>query len=149
VTLQPIDESLLPRLLDVAVADADPDEVMPHVAGPSGWTDARRDAFREYHRPADGVSYAVLIDGEVAGAVRLAPSEVPGAVEAGIWLGRSVRGSGHGTETMRLLIDEARTGGATALIAETTVSNLAAVGVLRAHGAQLWEDPDSGSVHAT
>ena len=149
VTLQPVDEKLMPRLLDVAVADADPDEVMPPVPGPSGWTDARRAAFRDYHRPADEATYVVMIDGEIAGAARLVPVEAPGAVEVDIWLGRMARGKGYSTEALRLLIDEARARGVTALIAETTASNLPAVGTLRTLGAKLWEDPDSGAVHAT
>lgn len=149
VTLQPIDDDLLPRLLDVAATDADPAEVMPPVAGPPGWNDARRNAFAEHHRPAAGRAYAVLVDGDIAGAARLTPTEAPGGAEAGIWLVRSIRGKGLGTEAMRLLIDEARAQGASALVAETNAANAAAVGVLRTLGATLWEDPDSGAVHAT
>ncbi len=148
VTLQPIDDDLLPRLFDVAVTDADPAEVMPPVPGPPGWTDARRAAFADHHAPADGRVYAVLVDGRIAGAARLTPADAPGAVEAGIWLRRPVRGKGIGTETMRLLIDEARAQGASALVADTDVANVPAVGLLRALGATLWEDPDSGAVHA-
>lgn len=149
VTLQPIDENLVPRLLDVAVADTDPDEVMPAVPGPPGWSDARRAAFVDHHRPDDGSTYAVLVDGALAGAARLAPAEAPGAVQAGIWLRRSVRGKGFSTEALRLLIDEARAQGASALVAETTAANTAAVAALRTLGVTLWEDPDSGAVHAT
>lgn len=149
VSLQPIDDDLLPRLLEVAVTDAGPAEVMPAVPGPPGWTDARRAAFADHHRPGDGRTYAVLADSMIAGAARLTPTEAPGSVEAGIWLRRSVRGKGLGTEAMRLLIDEARAQGASALIAETNAANLPAVGVLRTLGAMLWEDPDSGAVHAT
>lgn len=149
VTLQPIDEDLLPRLLEVAVTDADPAEVMPAVPGPPGWNEAHRAAFADHHRSAGGQTYAVLVDSMIAGAARLAPTEAPGGVEAGIWLRRSVRGKGLGTEAMRLLIDEARGHGASALIAETNAANAAAVGVLRTLGATVWEDPDSGAVHAT
>ena len=148
VTLQPIDDDLLPRLLDVAVTDADPAEVMPPVSGPPGWTAARRTAFAGHHAPADGRAYAVIIDGLLAGAARLTPAGAPGAVEAGIWLRRSVRGKGLGTEAMRLLIDEARAAGASAIVAETNAANVPAAGLLRTLGATLWEDPDSGAVHA-
>ncbi|MCW2948002.1 MAG: family N-acetyltransferase [Actinoallomurus sp.] len=149
VTLQPVDEDLLLRLLDVAVAEADPDEVMPPVPGPPGWTDERRAAFRDYLRSADDTTFAVIIDGEVVGAARIAPAEAPGAVETGIWLRRSARGKGHGTEALHLLVAEARARGTTAMIAETTASNVPAVGALRTLGAKLWEDPETGAVHAT
>jgi RimJ/RimL family protein N-acetyltransferase len=149
VTLRPVDDDLLPRLLDVAVADTDPDEVMPPVPGPSGWTAERRTAFRDHHRSPDEATYAVLVDGHVVGAARLAPAGAPGAVEAGIWLARSARGHGYGIEALHLLIEEARAQGTTALIAETEASNVSAVGTLRTLGAKLWEDPESGAVHAT
>lgn len=149
VTLQPIDDDLLPRLLDVAMTDADPAEVMPPVPGPPGWTAARRAAFADHHASANGRAYAVIVDGLIAGAARLTPAGAPGAVETGIWLRRSVRGKGFGTEAMRLLIDEARAAGASALVAETNAVNAPAVGLLRTLGATLWEDPDSGAVHAT
>jgi RimJ/RimL family protein N-acetyltransferase len=149
LTLQPVDEELLLRLLDIAVADTDAEEVMPHVPGPPGWTEERRAAFGDHHRPANGATYAVLIDGSAIGAVRLAPAQAPGAVKASIWLARAARGKGHSTEALRLVIEEARAQGTTALIAETTSSNLPAVGTLRTLGAKLWEDPESGAVHAT
>jgi predicted acetyltransferase len=66
-----------------------------------------------------------------------------------MWLARSARGKGHGTEALHLLVEEARSQGVTALIVETTMSNAAAVGALRTLGAKLWEDPESGAVHAT
>jgi RimJ/RimL family protein N-acetyltransferase len=149
VTLQPVDEDVLRRLLDVAVADADPEEVMPPVPGPSGWTAERRAAFLDHHTSARGTTYAVLAEGRLAGAARLAPAEAPGAAEACVWLGRSTRGKGFGIEVLHLLIEEARTNGLTALVAETNAANRPAVGTLRALGAKLWEDPESGAVHAT
>ncbi len=147
VTLQPVDENLLPRLLDVAVADTDAEEVMPHVPGPRGWTPVRREAFTDRHLAE--TTYAVLVDGAIAGAVRLAPAEAPGAVEAAIWLARSARGQGHSTVALHLLVEEARHQGLSAIIVETTASNAAAVGALRTSGAKLWEDPETGAVHAT
>lgn len=149
VTLRPVDDELLPRLLDVAVAETDPDEVLPPVPGPSGWTEERRAAFRDRYRPPGETAYAVLVDDHVIGAARLAPTEAPGAVEADIWLARPARGHGYGIEALHLLIAEARAQGTTALIAETEASNIPAVGTLRTLGAKLWEDPESGAVHAT
>lgn len=148
VTLRPIEPELLPRLLDVAVAGADPDEVMPPVPGPPGWTPERRAAFADHHR-GPGTSYAILVGGELVGAARLAPAEAPGAAEAGVWLTRTARGKGYGVDAMHLLIEEARAQGTTALIVETNTANRAGVGLLRTLGAKLWEDPDSGAVHAT
>jgi RimJ/RimL family protein N-acetyltransferase len=149
VTLRPVDEDLLPRILDVAVAGADPEEVMPAVPGPPGWTPERRAAFADHHRSTPGTSYAIMTGEEIVGATRLTPAEAPGAAEAGIWLTRSVRGQGHGIEALHLLIEEARNQGTTALVVETNAANPAAVAALRAMGAKLWEDPESGSVHAT
>ncbi|WP_212732706.1 hypothetical protein [Streptomyces oceani] len=50
VTPRRLDEGLLQDLLDVAVAEAEPDEVMPTVAGPAGWTGERRTAFSRFHQ---------------------------------------------------------------------------------------------------
>jgi RimJ/RimL family protein N-acetyltransferase len=149
VKLRPIDEDLLPRILDVAVAGADPDEVMPAVPGPPGWTPERRAAFADHHRSMTGTSYAIMAGEEIVGATRLTPAEAPGAAEAGIWLARSFRGKGHGVEALHLLIEAARSQGKAALIVETNTDHPAAVSTLRAMGAKLWEDPESGAVHAT
>lgn len=148
VTLRPIDEELLPRMLDVAVAGADPDEVMPAVPGPPGWTPARRAAFAD-HVSGPGTSYAILAGDEIVGATRLTPAEAPGAAEAGIWLVRTARGKGYSVDALHLLIEEARAQGTTALIVETNTANPAALDLLRTLGAKLWEDPESGAVHAT
>jgi RimJ/RimL family protein N-acetyltransferase len=147
VKLRPIDEDLLPRLLDVAVAGADPDEVMPTDPGPSSWTPERRTAFGDYYGSAP--AYAIEAGDELVGATRLIPAEAPGAAEVRLWLARPARGKGHGTEALHLLVEEARSSGVTALIVETDTSNPAAVGALRTLGAKLWEDPESGAVHAT
>jgi RimJ/RimL family protein N-acetyltransferase len=147
VTLRPIDEELLPRILDVAVAGADPDEAVPGVPGPPGWTPDRRAAFTARYRT--GTSYAIFAGDEPVGAARLTPAEAPGAAEVGVWLARSARGEGHSVDALHQLIEEARAQGVTALIVETHTANPAAVGLLRTLGAKLWEDPESGAVHAT
>jgi RimJ/RimL family protein N-acetyltransferase len=149
VKLRPFDEQLLPRLLEVAVAGADPAEVMPPVPGPPGWTPERRAAFADHHRSTAGTSYVVTAGDEVIGAGRLTPAEAPGAAQVDVWLTRSARGQGHGIEALHLLAEQARAHGTTALIAETNADNPAAVGALRALGAKLWEDPESGAIHAT
>jgi RimJ/RimL family protein N-acetyltransferase len=149
VTLRPIDEELLPRTLDVAVTGADPEEVMPEVPGPPGWTPERRAAYLDFHHAHPGTCYAIQTGGDLIGVARITPAEAPGAAEIGIWLARTARGHGHGVEALHLLIEEARAQGVNALIAETHTANAAAMGALRTVGAKLWEDPDSGAVHAT
>lgn len=149
VTLRPVDARTLPELLEVATADAEPDDVMPPVPGPPGWTPERRAAYRTYLLADDDRKYLVMAEGRAVGMARLARGDAPGVLETGIWLGRSARGLGYGTETLRLLVDEARERGATALVAETTTANKPAIGALRNLGAKVWEDLATGEVHAT
>ncbi|MYW04114.1 GNAT family N-acetyltransferase, partial [Streptomyces sp. SID3343] len=88
-----LDEDLTTALLDAAVADADPLEVMPPVDGPPGWTADRRAAFLAFHHEwaATPTTYAILVDGRVVGAARLQPAPA-GGLETGLWIGRSYRG---------------------------------------------------------
>ncbi|MEE1942698.1 GNAT family N-acetyltransferase [Streptomyces sp. TRM 70361] len=164
VALRPLDAELLTELLATAVADADPAEVMPPdaPAGAAGWTEARREAFLRFHRsqslgPApEQATYAVVVTepGEagrpaerVAGAARLAPRPEPGAVEAGVWLGRSYRGRGVGTRVFARLLAAARERGATRLYAHTTAGNAAVRRLLTVAGADLERHGD-GTVTA-
>jgi hypothetical protein len=124
VRLAPVDEDNLEPLLAVAAAEATPDEVMPPVEAPAGWSHARREAFRAFHRrhfgglagPTRTVMYAILVDAQVVGMIRLAwrdgssgrdgsserdgSAERSGArtmeMETGMWLGQSARGQGFG-----------------------------------------------------
>jgi RimJ/RimL family protein N-acetyltransferase len=144
VALAAVDEDVLDALLATAVADAEPDDVMAPVPGPPGWTEARRAAFAAYHRacrtgihgPQRQATWAVVADGAVVGAARLARTG-PGTLEAGVWLGRSSRGRGIGTALLPLLVAEARALGATTLVAETTAGNAGALAALRRNGAVL------------
>lgn len=151
IALTPLDEPALARLLDAAVAGADPLEVMPPVEGPPGWTAARRSAFLAFHRgrsldPATAVerTWVVEVDGTAAGAARL--ERRGDAVEAGIWLGRGSRGRGAGREVTRLLLAEARTWGAARFVATTTSDNHGARSLLAGLGAALITRGDE--VHA-
>ncbi|WP_084469286.1 GNAT family N-acetyltransferase [Nocardiopsis trehalosi] len=156
VALVPLDDAVLEDLLAVAVRDADPEDTMPPVPGPPGWTTERRDAFRRYHRArypglgADEATYAVTdATGRVAGAARLRRVEGrPGAVETGIWLGRSYRGRGVGTAALSALVATAARTGATVLVADTTAGNAGALAALRRNGAALRPDPASDRVDA-
>ncbi|MEV6901893.1 GNAT family N-acetyltransferase [Amycolatopsis sp. NPDC051372] len=146
IVLTPLDEPALHRLLEAAVADADPLEVMPPVEGPPGWTPERREAFLAFHRrrcldpdTAIETTWLVELDGRAAGAARLRPVHGPSAVavEAGVWLGRSVRGRGIGKRVTEVLLEAARDGGAARFIASTTVDNTAARRLLTGTGADL------------
>jgi RimJ/RimL family protein N-acetyltransferase len=148
VRLTPVDEAALEPLLTVAVAEAEPDEVMPPVSGPAGWSQSRREAFREFYRSGyggrDGPTrtrmYAIVCDGSVVGMVRMARRDELDTVETGMWLGQSARGQGIGVAALRLLLAEAARAGVRRVVAETTSSNTAALGVLRRCGAVVRDD---------
>ncbi|MEC3976308.1 GNAT family N-acetyltransferase [Amycolatopsis sp. H20-H5] len=142
VVLIELDETLLLGLLEAAVADADPLEVMPPVAGPPGWTTERREAFLEFHRrrslrqeTAIEKTYVIEVDAWPVGAARL--EKVPGGVEAGIWIGRSQRGRGVGKLAAAELLELAKADGAERFVASTTEDNLAARKLLTGVGADL------------
>ncbi|WP_239154086.1 GNAT family N-acetyltransferase [Amycolatopsis sp. FDAARGOS 1241] len=146
IVLTPLDEPALHRLLEAAVADADPREVMPPVDGPPGWTRARREAFLALHRrrsldpdTAIETTWVVEVGGRAAGAARLRPvhSTSSVAVEAGVWLCRSVRGRGIGKRVTEVPLEAARDGGAARFIASTTVADTAGRRLLSGAGADL------------
>lgn len=149
----PVDEQNLEPLLSVAVAETEPDEVMPPVEAPTGWSQARRDAFRAFHRasyggldgPTGNLMYAIVQDGDVVGMARLARRDEPGTLETGIWLGKSTRGQGIGLIALRLLLAEAIDAGARLVVAETRADNAPAVNLLRRCGAVLDRDDHDGT----
>ncbi|MFE2872391.1 GNAT family N-acetyltransferase [Embleya sp. NPDC059259] len=157
VQLRRLDEDLLTALLDAAVADADPTEVMPPVPGPPGWTADRRAAFLAFHHEwaATPTTYAILVAGHVVGAARLQPApEAPDdALETGLWIGRSHRGRGVGHAVLALLRTEAKSQGATRIVATTTEANTAARRLLATAGADLrprtTPTPNGDTVEAT
>jgi RimJ/RimL family protein N-acetyltransferase len=138
----------------VAVAEAEPGEVMPPVEGLPGWTALRRDAFRAFHRahfggldgPSRTVMFAITSGGDVVGMVRMARRDEPHTMATGMWLGRSARGQGIAVAALRALLAEAGRVGARVVVAETTPGNAAAMGVLRGCGARLRQD--NGAVRA-
>ncbi|MGW3996641.1 N-acetyltransferase family protein [Amycolatopsis sp. NPDC004772] len=147
ITLTPLDEPALARLLDAAVAGADPLEVMPPVDDVPGWTPARRAAFLAFHRgrsldAATAVerTWVVDVDGAAVGAARL--ERHGDAVEAGLWLSRAVRGRGIGREVTGLLLAEARASGAAKFVASTTAGNHGARALLAGTGAALTTEGD-------
>jgi RimJ/RimL family protein N-acetyltransferase len=150
VDLLPLDDELIERLLQVAIADAEPEEVMPPVDDAPGWTPTRREAFRTFHRqrreglsgPSGAVHFAVVAGGEIVGSARLARRTEPKVLEAGTWLARSKRNMGIGSALTKALLEKAAAAGAESVVAETTAANHAAVTVLRRLGAAFEESPD-------
>ncbi|MFB9239820.1 GNAT family N-acetyltransferase [Plantactinospora siamensis] len=148
VRLTPVNEETLEPLLSVAAAEAEPDEVMPPVEAPAGWSQARREAFREFHRASFGgldgptrtVMFAIHAGDEVVGMIRMSRTDTPGSVETGMWLGRSARGQGIGMAALQALLDEAVRSGASRVVANTTSGNGAALAVLSRCGAVLRSD---------
>jgi RimJ/RimL family protein N-acetyltransferase len=92
VRLLPINDDVLADLLAVAIADADPAEVMPPVPGPPGWTPTRREAFIAFHRDRrEGLAgrlreatFAISVDGQVVGSARLQRKDRPAVLETGL-----------------------------------------------------------------
>lgn len=154
VRLEPIDEANLESLLSVAAAEAEPSDVMPPVDAPAGWSHARREAFREFHRASFGgldgptrtLMFAVCVGGEVVGMVRMARCVTPGVAETGMWLGRSARGQGLGAAALRELLNVAAAAGMHSVVADTTPDNAGAIAVLRNCGAKLRKS--GGKVYA-
>jgi RimJ/RimL family protein N-acetyltransferase len=135
IALRRLDEPGLHRLLEVAVADAEPDETMPPMPGEQGWSEARRQYFLAFFGPMLGsletIIYAITVGGETAGFMRLKRIDQPGTAETGMWLGRSYRGKGIGAAALQVLLREAARHGYQRMVADTTPGNLAAQGVLR------------------
>jgi RimJ/RimL family protein N-acetyltransferase len=156
VELRQVDEEILEGLLAVAVGDAAPEEVMPPVSGPPGWTPGRQEAFRAWHRarrlglagPLHECTFAITHDGTIVGSARLARRDSPEALETGLWLARSHRGRGIGTAALRMLLDEAARAGARTVVADTTADNAAALAALRRNDATLTTSQNTGQVHA-
>jgi RimJ/RimL family protein N-acetyltransferase len=144
------DEAGLRALLAVAVADAAPEETMPPFEGPPGWTEEKQQFFLEFFRPvvlSEGTAaFAVKVDGEVAGYMRLRRMPEVGRAETGMWLGRSYRGQGLGAVAIDALLTEAAKRGYKVVIADTTPQNVAALGVLR-HGRARLREGD-GKIYA-
>ena len=154
VALLDITEAVLERLLAVALADADADEVTPPLGGSPGWNADRVRWFLDYHRAAaaglEGAArektWAVTAGGAPAGAVRLKVVSSPGTagsslvLETGIWLRRSLRGRGIGREAVRLVTLQAAAAGAAVLTADTATANAAARSLLAGPGATLADD---------
>jgi GNAT superfamily N-acetyltransferase len=151
--LRVMDEALLAAVAALAVAEAEPSEVMPVPQGSGRWTPELARDFVEHHRDRlagfEGVHrevcFAVMEGGRPAGVARLAHAG-DGTFEAGCWLARSARSRGVGAWVLAELVAEAGRRDAT-LLATTRASNLAAITLLRRSGAELVQR-DDGTVGA-
>lgn len=147
VTLRRLTAEDIDDVVDLAARDALPADVMPRDddPDPSAWTPARRRRLAEFlgsrlRRLPDGRyerSFLIHVDARVVGVARLVQPAQDGACEFGLWVARSHRGRGIGDAAVRRLGDRARDVGGTALVADTTTGNAAALAVLRRHGAVL------------
>jgi RimJ/RimL family protein N-acetyltransferase len=141
VELLDVDETVLTRLVGAALRGAEPDEVTPPVGGPR-WGPERIEWLRRFHRdrrpgldaPLGEATWAVALDGEVVGGVRLKRMAQPDVLEAGIWLIRSARGLGAGGRAVSAVLDRAREQGAREVRADTSRQNAAAISVLQRLG---------------
>lgn len=155
VDLVPVNEDVLEDLLALAVAEAQPGEVMPPASGESAteprttWNDLRKGAFREYHRrcrvnphtPVPEVTWAVRARGRIVGAARLALVEGdPDAREVGLWLGQPYRGQGISGEVAYWAFAAAQTMDAKRLVARTTARNPRARRSLERIGFEMVDD---------
>ncbi|MFC9288207.1 GNAT family N-acetyltransferase [Streptomyces sp. NPDC057052] len=126
------------------------------MAGPPGWTTERQEAFRNRHRarrpglagPLRESTFVITHDGRTVGSARLALRAGHDVLETGMWLGRSHRGRGIGTATLRVLLGEAARAGARAVVADTEAHNTAALGALRRNGATPTASQDTVGIHA-
>ena len=157
VALLDVTEAVLEQLLELALRDADADEVTPPLGATAGWNTDRISWFREFHRaaaagldgPARQKSWAISCDGQLAGSIRLQWTKAAtggtddgrggggDVLETGIWLARSFRGRGVGREALRLVKDRAASAGAAVLVADTTAGNVSALALLKSAGAEL------------
>lgn len=144
VELIPVTDTVLDELVGIAVSDADADDVTPPLTSGS-WSPERIAWLRSYHRdrqPGLGgeqaeATWAVALDRQVVGAVRLKRTEQVGVFETGMWLARSARGRGVSRVAITLLLTRAAAVGGVQVRADTTVHNAAALALLRRCGAHL------------
>jgi ribosomal-protein-alanine N-acetyltransferase len=161
VTLAAVDEDVLDRLVEVATSDAEPNEVTPPRGEAPGWNLERTAWLRDFHRaaragldgPAGDATWAVLVDGDVAGQVRLRRPDDRGMLETGYWIARSARRRGVGRTAVALAVAEARryavcTPGVNGVRAATTTDNVASQAILRSLGFELRPGAGPGAVEA-
>jgi RimJ/RimL family protein N-acetyltransferase len=149
VELLDVDETVLAQLVVAALSDAEPDEVTPPMAG-DRWGPERIEWLRQLHRdrrpgldgPLGEATWAVAVDGEIVGGVRLKRTAEPDMVETGIWLTSQARGKGVGRTAIAQVLEKAWEHGARAVRADTSPQNAAALSVLQRLGFRTWVEGD-------
>jgi RimJ/RimL family protein N-acetyltransferase len=139
VELIPVDDVVLDLLVRAAVTAASADDVTPPLTPGRAWTEVRVAWLRAYHHrcrsgltgPTGEATWAVVVDDDVVGSVRLQDTDAIGVLETGIWLTRGTRGRGIGRMAITAVLREALLHGAQVVRADTTVNNTAALAMLR------------------
>ena len=142
VRLRRVDEDVLEELVAAATTGALASEVTPPVTPGEEWTPGRVDWLRNFHRTRQSdldaaeaeMSWAVVADERVVGAVRLKRVAGAPSAEVGLWLTRSARGRGIGRRAVTAVLAEAADRGLTAVRADTAVGNRGALALLAALG---------------
>ncbi|MEV5050428.1 GNAT family N-acetyltransferase [Arthrobacter sp. LAR12-1-1.1] len=104
VALLDVSEAVLAQLLELALRDADADEVTPPLGTAAGWNTDRISWFREFHRasaagldgPAGQKSWAISCDGQLAGSIRLRRTDTGPTEAADGGAGAGDAGAGDG-----------------------------------------------------
>ncbi|MEP7088820.1 MAG: GNAT family N-acetyltransferase [Nocardioidaceae bacterium] len=156
MALVTVDHIVLEALVWAAITDATADEVTPPLTAGPGWTPIRIAWLRDFHGerragldgPAREATWAITVDRQVVGSVRLRRTERPGMLETGVWLTRGARGHGVGRVVMGVALREAAALGFTSVWAGTTASNASALTVLERLGFDLTPTDDGRGVHA-
>lgn len=115
VELVGVDHAVLERLVEAATTDASADEVTPPLTSGAAWTPTRIAWLCAFHAdrragldgPASEGTWAVTLDQQVVGSVRLKRTQQSGELETGAWLTRSSRGRGVGRAAMEAVLREA------------------------------------------
>lgn len=156
VRLVHVDEATLSQLVDVAMADADANEVTPPIESVNRWSETRVAWLRNFHRdrrpglsgPLAEATWAIVEDDHVRGSLRLKRTADPASLEVGVWLTRSARGRGVGTHAVAAALRVAQDVGVKAVVAETTSGNRRALAVLGRLGFELSPPAADGTVRA-
>lgn len=147
-----VDEAVLEELVQATTTNAAAEEVTPPLTTGPAWTAPRVAWLRAFHRdrrtgltgPCGEATWAVVIEQQVVGSVRLKGTEQRDLLEMGAWLTHSARGRGRGTQILDAVLQQAKAYGARAVRADTTAGNARALGVLQRLGFEL-TPTDSGS----
>lgn len=131
MTLLPVDGLVLERLVAAGTSDAAAGDVTPALTPGDAWTPQRVAWLRAFHLDRRGgfsgaageATWAVVVEGEVVGAVRLARVAKQDVLETGVWLTRQARGCGVGRTAVAAVVEQAAALGAVSVRAETTTSN--------------------------